>query len=250
MYWRVLLPPISVSSRATRAHRMRPAQALLCWAVTGIVLSALWAGAGAAALEQQAAIACANLEAAIAGTSQPAGPPLRVANAFKLSSMMWYFAQGLPWMLAYYVLVSAVSWLMASAVVHYKFRRRRDNGRSSTALPTTVRTGVTKATAVSMSPVLWGVLVFAPFLFGLPFVWDPVVWSKLPSSLILSLAMLYLPVWGLGCLWAIVFSVLCGLRIARHLRRVRCVSCGYDLKGTLGDRCSECGMDLEIVSDA
>jgi len=217
--------------------------------VTGIVVSAVCAGAIAVAGEQSSAHAF-DPAMARAAASQPARLTVGVSSALKWSSMMRYFAEGLRWTLGAYALVSVVSLAMTRAVVHYSVRKWRDNAGSSKVLPPAVMTGVAKATAVSMSPALWGVLVFVPLWCALAFVSYPVLFRKVPSSVFFLLDMLFLPVWGLGCLWAIVFSVLCGLRIARHLRRIRCVSCGYDLKGTLGDRCSECGMDLEIVSDA
>jgi len=230
---------------------MRPAQALLCWAVTGIVLSTLWAGATAAAHEQLAAIARGfDPAVARAAASQPARSTLGVSSAFEWSSMMRYFASAFPWTLWHYTFASVLSLVGTLVVVSHKLRRGQGHGRSSTALPPGVKTGVAKATAVSTSPLLWAAVVSAPLISGPLFVSDPVLITKLGSLPFLLFPTLSFAVLALGFLWTLVFSVLCGLRIARHLRRIRCVSCGYDLKGTLGDRCSECGMDLEIVSDA
>jgi len=211
----------------------------------------VWAGATAAAHEQLSAIARGfDPVTSRAAASQPASSKLGISSAFEWSSMMRYFASAFPWTLLNYTSASVLSLLGTLVVVSRKLGREHGDGQPSTALAPGVKIGAAKATAVSTSPLLWAAIVSAPLMFGLVFVSDPVLMSKLLSRPFLFPPTIPFTVVALGFLWTLVFSVLCGLRIARHLRRIRCISCGYDLKGTPGDRCSECGMDLEIVSDA
>lgn len=69
----------------------------------------------------------------------------------------------------------------------------------------------------------------------------------------------YRPIWSgllidtavFTVLWMLVFLVPIALVRRRRRRRGACVACGYDLAGTTGDRCPECGatIDPDIRAD-
>jgi len=95
--------------------------------------------------------------------------------------------------------------------------------------------------AHGLGVLLTGVAVFplASFLFP----WEP--GHVNPGVLIVS-------AWGYGLLlptplWAVVWAFgLVGLRnrIFQRLRPDHCSQCGYDLRGSVSDRCSECGASI------
>ncbi len=143
------------------------------------------------------------------------------------------------WFLGLFAVVTAAT----VCAIHIKLRRRRTRGEAQTAARAGKMDIAIKAAAASFPAFVWlatvvallsiaGVILVPPHLIVKGYVFWPV----------------FIGILGLlatAFLWPLIMSVRCGLRITDHLLRVRCVACGYDLRGTPGDRCSECGMALQ-----
>ena len=226
-WWSPLQPPLRVSRTATYAHAASTRRAVLSLVATGLTFAALgvaffttvdwlffnpflWEPVRSfrECLEEQAfdaLLACAAVYAAVVGV-------------FALAA-------------------EAAVWVTS---------RRLQRGGERPALSARQKTAMgVKAVAASSPVVLWtGIVLVALAMFGF-LLGPPPTTAPWYTTVARSLPVYALPlVAGTGLIWGLVVATRCATKTVDHAYRVRCVRCGYDLQGTPGNRCSECGMAL------
>jgi hypothetical protein len=234
-WWQSLTPPISVRKTATRACTSSDRNLMtqcgatvllsLCFMMTNTCLLEWWT------------------------------TPKHQRQGALWSFVARHVVSSLPGAFLYYSACLIIPILLALIVIAVKLKR----SMSGDCSPNSVATGrlrlAMKATAASVAVLFWTGLLMAASTWALMLsiryeavlavdrqtpsllAWMDVIWK------IIGIVM-----YAVWLAWLPVMASLCGLRIIDHLRRLRCVACGYDLRGTSGTCCSECGMGLPPVS--
>ena len=173
----------------------------------------------------------------------PQAEPLGMTELI-LGQLLPSMLEGWAWMSGQFVFMTVAA-LCAIAI---RSRRRKRDWRGKPVSRSKIAVLALKAAAATMPLCLW--IMTAIGLLSLP-LWFVVTSSLFANNYVQWLYAAFLVILLVAfCAWPSLASARCGLRIVGHCFRVRCVSCGYDLQGTPGDRCSECGMVLPALPQA
>jgi hypothetical protein len=250
-WWTLLTPPIKSRETATRAYLASTRQTLAAWAAVGIGLSAAWGMFPMVALPNLSINSSLLSLAAVTIVIRPVAyvfPRIDVVAAVSgnhsISAWHALIVFGMPQFflsVAVYAVLSILAVEAPTLILVSILRRSRLGAESwaSVALRSARIAG--RGVAASSSAMLWAGLVALADAVVLVFL--PLWFSDSATLATLLVAPMILGLYGGPCCWC-VKAVACSHQIAEHLQRVRCVRCGYDLRGTPGDRCSECGMEL------
>ena len=226
-WWDSFRPPLRMSRTATYAHSASTGRALLSLAATGLVFVAL-------------GVAFFTTLHWLIFNPPIWGPVRSLWECFEEDAVDAFLMSA-----AFYAAATALLAVAGEATVWLTSRRlRRKAGRSALNALQKMTMGV-KAAAASSPAVLWTGVAFAtPVMLVVP-ITNPPTTAPWYTTVVRSAPLYALPlVTGAGLIWALVVATRCGTKTVDHAYRVRCVRCGYDLQGTPGDRCSECGMPL------
>ena len=244
--------PLSRRRTATYAYQITCRRAAITWAAIGLISSAAWA------LVPVVALPCYSIDRGLSNQiavlvlasfphhvfPSPAVEDLIEAeHPIRMTDALVGF--GLPLLLLALGLFLLLSAFSARATVGAARARRRKEDPTQHGWLRQLLDGFPlgfRAMAAAVPAYLWTSLLSASAMLTIFFLPESVS-DELAFGYPIGLVFVQL-VPLLGVVWWGAMSSSCKRRVADHMARARCVRCGYDLRGTSADRCSECGMPL------
>lgn len=249
--WETIIPPISLRRTATCAYRISLRRAFLSWFMTGITLGCVWATFAFIAVGKFSVSAGQPKHQLVVAALLPAqifpGSPNLTDKAFvdrsssKERIIVDFCLPVFFYQLCTFVSLSALLTLVAIYPIAAQSRKGFNNPPARKAIISNSACVASKVVCSSSGAFLWPYLIAAGLgvlIESLPGRFEDIGVVRYVPVILISSPM------QLAVLWWAVMAGLCGTRIVEHQQRARCINCGYDLRGTPGDRCSECGMEL------